>query len=154
MYEKMKKLVDELVHRDSTFMLSFAFTDMFAFFIMFLVYEVPVSVVIGLCTCAGGAIAGIIMTKASAVPGVEGYEALAGKLSYFPVDKQSIRTAQYRLLFKITGIQLLVVLFPLVFMSFRFKFPNALAAVVSTAASMLLVGLFCIEINLRTFHRK
>lgn len=154
MNDKMKNLLDELVNGNSTLMLGFVLTDMFCIMFMFLVYELPIGIVIGLCSCAGAIISGIIMTKATSVPGKDGQESLAEKLSYFPVKKQVIKAAQYRLAFKITGIQLLATLAPLVFMCFRFKWEHALAALVSTAVSMLVTAAFFIEINQISYKQK
>lgn len=154
MYDKIKNLLDELVNGNSTLMLGFFLTDMFCIMLMFLVYELPISMVIGICSCAGAIISGIIMTKATCVPDKEGQESLVEKLSYFPVEKRDIKAVQYRLAFKITGIQLLATLAPLVFMCFRFKWQNALAALVSTAVSMLVTAVFFIEINQISYKRK
>lgn len=154
MYEKMKSLMDELVNGNSTLMLGFVFTDMFCVSIMFLVYELPVNGVVVLCTLAGTIISGVIMTKATCAIGVEGRESLAGKLSYFPVNKKDVRKAQYGLAFKITGIQLAVTLVPLFVMCFRFKLQNAVAALVSTAVSMLVTAILLIEINQVNGRRK
>lgn len=154
MDKKMINLLDELVNRNSTFMLGFVLTNMFCISIMFLVYELPVSIVIALCACAGGIISGVIMTKSTCVAGVEGQERLAGKLCYFPVNNSSIRKAQYRMAFKITGIQLLAIMVPLIIMCFHFKWQNAMAALVSTAVSMLLSAVFLIEINQISYKRK
>ena len=154
MYDKMKKLLDELVNGNSTLMLGFVLTDMFCICFMFFIYELPVGVAAGLCALAGAIIAGIIMNKATFVPGIEGQERLDAKLCYFPVDRMTIKKAQYRLAFKITGIQLLATLAPLVFMCFRFKWQNALAALGSTAVSMLLTAVFFIELNLISYKRK
>lgn len=154
MYDKMKNLLDELVNGNSTLMLGFALTDMFCICFMFFIYELPIEAVVGLCALAGTIIAGIIMNKATNVPGMEGLESLGEKLCYFPVDRMTIKKVQYRLAFKITGIQLLATLVPLVFMCFRFKWQNALAALVSTAVSMLLTAVFFIELNLISYKRK
>lgn len=154
MYEKMTNLLKDLVDRNSTFMLSFIFTDAFFISLMFLVYELPIGAVMGLCAGAGAIISGIIMAKATGVPGVEGNESLAGKLCYFPVDMFSIRKAQYQMAFKITGIQLIVLAVPLIVMCFHFKWQNALTALFSTAVSMLLIAAFNIEINLISYKRK
>lgn len=151
MQEKMKKLLKELVDTNSTLMLTFVLTDMLYISIMFLVYEMPIAGVIGLSVCAGGIISGILMTKATSVTGVEGMEPLAGKLCYFPVDKQTIRKTQYRMAFKITGIQMLLTMIPLVVMAFHFKLQNALAALFCTAFMMLMTGMFCIELNLISY---
>lgn len=154
MYKKMINLLDELVNENSTLMLGFTITDILFVSVMFLVYEVPVGGVIGLCSCAGGLISAIIMGKATSVAGIERGESLADKLCYFPVDRISIRKAQYRMAFKITGMQLIATLIPLVIMSFRFKWPNALAAVMSTVTSVLFIAVLNIEINLISYERK
>lgn len=154
MYKKMIYLLDKLVGENNTLMLSFAITDMFFVSVMFLVYELPVAGVIGLCACAGGVISSIIMTKVTCVPGIDGIEKMAGKLCYFPVDKISIRKAQYRMAFKITGMQLLATLLPLIIMSFRFKSQNVLAALISTGISMLGIAVLYIEMNLISYKRK
>ena len=46
MYDKIKNLLDELVNGNSTLMLGFFLTDMFCIMLMFLVYELPISMVI------------------------------------------------------------------------------------------------------------
>ena len=65
MYDKMKKLLDELVNGNSTIMLGFVLTDMFCICFMFFIYEMPIEIVMGLCALAGTIIAGIIMNKAT-----------------------------------------------------------------------------------------
>lgn len=154
MDDKMKNLLSELVNGNSTFMLGFVLTDMFGICFMFFIYEMPIEIVMGLCALVGTIIAGIIMNKATYVPGADGQERLDGKLCYFPVDKTTIKKAQYRLAFKITGIQLLATLAPLIFMFFRFKWQNAVVALVSTAFSMLLTAVFFIELNQISYKRK
>ena len=147
MYIKVKNLLDEIVNGNSTFMLAFVFTDMFAMIFVFLIYELPVSMVIGATSLEGAIISGIIMTKVTCVPGVENRESLLGKLSYFPVDVHSVKKAQYRIAFKVTGIQLAFTMAALLFMCFRFQWQNAVAAMVSTAVSMLVTAVLLIEIN-------
>lgn len=154
MQKKMEKLLDELVDKNSTLMLTFAFADMIYIAVMFLVYEMPIEGVIGLSVFAGGMISGIIMTKVTSVAGTEGRETLAGKLCYFPVDKPTIRKQQYGMAFKITGIQILLTMIPLVVMAFHFKLQNALVALFCTAFMMLMTGMLCIEVNLISYGRK
>ena len=147
MHKKMENLLYELVNGNSTVMLTFAFTDMFCIAIMFLIYEFSIGGVVALCTLAGTVISGIIMTKATCVAGKERGESLMGILQFFPVDAHSVKKAQYKLAFKITGIQLAVTLVPLIIVCFRFKWQNAVAALSSTAVSMLIMSIFLIEIN-------
>ena len=147
MHKKMENLLYELVNGNSTVMLTFAFTDMFYIAIMFLIYEFSIGGVVALCTLAGTVISGIIMTKATCVAGKERGESLMGILQFFPVDAHSVKKAQYKLAFKITGIQLAVTLVPLIIVCFRFKWQNAVAALSSTAVSMLIMAIFLIEIN-------
>ena len=147
MCEKIKNLLEELVNGNSTRMLAIAFTNMFFVPIMFLVYEFSISIVITLCSMAGTVVSGIVMSKATYAPGKERGESLMGKLCYFPVDLLAVKKAQYGMAFKIIGIQLVVTLVPLLIVCFRFKWQNAVAALVSTAISMLIMAVFLIEIN-------
>ena len=147
MCKKIKNLLAELANGNGTLMLAIVFTDMFFVPIMFLVYELPVSMVIGLCSMAGTVISGIVMSKVTYAQGKERGESLIGKLCYFPVDLLAVKKAQYGMAFKIIGIQLLVTLAPLLIVCFRFKWQNAMAALVSIAISMLIMAVFLIEIN-------
>ena len=147
LHEKIKNMLDEIVNGNSTFMLAFTLTDMFAIIFMFLIYELPVEIVICCTSFVGVVISGIIMNKITSVPGIERGESLVGKLSYFPVDISCVKKLQYKMAFKITGIQLAFTLAPILFMCFRFKWQNAVAALVSTAVSMLFTAILLIEIN-------
>lgn len=154
MYKKTENLLHELVNGNSTVMLTFAFADMFFIAIMFLIYEFSIGIVVTLCTLVGTVISGVIMTKATCVAGKERWESLMGSLQFFPVDAHSVKKAQYKLAFKITGIQLAVTLVPLIIVCFRFKWQNAAAALISTAVSMLIMAIFLIEINQMLGKRK
>ncbi len=154
MLEKVKNLQDDLLNKNSTMMLTFAFTDMFYIALMFLVFAMSNGFVAVLTSVAGGIIATIIMSHATAVPGKEGQESLAGKLCYFPVNLATIRKAQYKMAFKITGIQLLLTLIPIVVTCFRFDLLRTLVALGCTAGAMLTVSFLIIELNLISYKRK
>ena len=154
MLEKVKNLQDDLLNKNSTMMLTFALTDMFYVALMFLVFVMPNGYVAVLTSVAGGVIASIIMSHITTVPGVEGQEALAGKLCFFPVNKDTIRKAQYFMAFKITGIQLLLTMIPIVVTFFQFDLMRTLTALGCTAGSMLLISVFMIEMNLISYKRK
>lgn len=154
MLDKVKNLQDELLSKNSTMLLTFAITDMFYISMMFLVFIMPIEFVVALTSIAGGIIACIIMGHITTVPGTEGQEALAGKLCYFPVDKATIRKAQYAVALKITGIQLLLTGIPIVVTCFRFDLIRTLVSLFCTAGIMLVVSTFIIEMNLISYERK
>lgn len=154
MLTKMKNLQDELLGRNNTILLTFSITDMFYVSIMFLMNFMPISFVIALSSVSAGIIAVVIMAKVTLIPGRESTEAMAGKLRYFPLTRRSVKKAQYAVLLKIMGIQLLLTLVPVIVTCFRFNPANTLAALFCTASVMLVTGCFMIELNLISFDRK
>lgn len=157
MITKIKNLQQGLLDKNSTMLLTFALTDMFAlmfFFMGFVMREEGSVIVAGVSSVTGGVISGIIISNVTTVLGKEGKEAMAAKYRYFPVNKTAIRKAQYALAFKITGIQMIFCLLPAILTLFHLYIVNILVALLTTALTMLFVSAVLIEINLISYGRK
>lgn len=151
---EIKEFQQDILSKYNTTLLTFALTDMFYISVMFLVHVMPVSMTIGLSVAAGTIISGVITNKITSAKGKDSNEAIAEKLSYFPVTKKVLRKAQYSMLVKITLIQLAIVCVPILVTCFQFDLQKTCAALFATAFSMLGFGVFLIEMNLPAFRRK
>lgn len=157
MIAKIENLQQELLDKNSTMLLTFGFTDMFAliFLLMgFVVREEGRGIIAIISGVAGCVISGVIINNVTTVQGKYEKESMAGKYRYFPVNKKAIRRAQYALAFKIIGIQMLFCMLPVILTVFHFSLVNTLVALITTAVSMILVSVVLIEINLISYSRK
>ncbi len=154
MLNKVKEFQYDILIKRNTVLLTFAITDMFYVSVMFLINFMPNAFVLSLAIVAGTIISGVVMNKVVFAPGKEAQEAIAEKLSYFPIVKKDLRKAQYSQLIKITLIQAGITCIPILVTCFRFNLKNTLVALFGTIVSMMLYGSFLIESNLSTFRRK